>query len=55
MFIQDHMVKQLVKHQKHNSGRTNMPRWDTQIKNCITTDKITNKTDKKPMQTQWRK
>ena len=55
MFIQDHLVKQLVKHQKHNSGRTHMPRWDTQIKNCITPDEITKKKDELPMQTQLQK
>lgn len=51
MFIQE----TLVKHQKHNTGRTHITQWDTQSKNGIKTDKRTNAIDKLPIQTQWRK
>ena len=51
MFIQE----TLVKYQKHNTGRANLTRWDTQINNYIKPEKSTNKEDKLPMQTQWRK
>jgi len=34
MFIQE----TLVKHQKHNTGRMHMTRWDTQSNKCIMPD-----------------